>query len=91
MTVERCIGILKGRMRSLLHYLPMTRIDLMAEYIVACCVIHNICILREDELTIVITVPDEMNQDNNGNYQHEVRRTAGVLKRDNIMEFLRNP
>lgn len=52
-TVERCIGLLKGQMKSLLHCLPMTRVDLMAEYIVACCVIHNICILREDELTVI--------------------------------------
>lgn len=41
-TVERCIGVLKGHMRSLLPCLPMSRVDLMAEYMVACCVIHNV-------------------------------------------------
>lgn len=85
-TVERCIGSLKGRMRSLLHCLPMTRVDLMAKYIVACCVIHNICILREDEITI-ITIP-EFTQENNRNDVREVRRNAGILKRDIIMNSL---
>ncbi|CAH2084225.1 unnamed protein product [Euphydryas editha] len=85
-TVERCIGLLKGRMRSLLNCLPMTRVDLMAEYIVACCVIHNICTLREDEI-IIITIP-EPNDENNGNNSHEVRRNAGILKRDVITNSL---
>ncbi|XP_047526405.1 putative nuclease HARBI1 [Pieris napi] len=85
-TVERCIGLLKGRMRSLLHCLPMTRVDLMAEYIIACCVIHNICILQGDELN-VITIP-EHNQGNVETYSREVRRTAGVIKRDAIMNSL---
>lgn len=87
-TIERCIGLLKGRMRSLLHCLPMTRVDLMAEYIVACCVIHNICILKKDELSI-ITIP-ECDHDNrrNVNHIHENRRNAGIWKRDNIMNTL---
>lgn len=60
--VERCFAHLKGRMRSLMHCLPMKRIDLMAEYIVACCVIHNICLLREDEITVIslISLDDSM-------------------------------
>ncbi|KAK9886174.1 hypothetical protein WA026_015685 [Henosepilachna vigintioctopunctata] len=56
---------------SLLHCLPMTRVDLMAVYIVACCVIHSICILREDEI-LVITIP-EPNEENNGNIPREIR------------------
>ncbi|XP_048512464.1 putative nuclease HARBI1 [Athalia rosae] len=85
-TIERCFGLLKGRMRSLLHCLPMTRVDSMAEYIVACCVVHNICILREDEI-IVVTMP-ECNRENNRNCLREVRRNAGILKRDVIMNYL---
>ncbi|KYN09835.1 Putative nuclease HARBI1 [Trachymyrmex cornetzi] len=55
-TIERGIGLLKGRMRSLLHCLPMSRVDLIAEYVIARCVIHNICILRNVEIE-VITIP----------------------------------
>lgn len=70
-TVERCIGLLKGRMRSLLHCLPMSRVDLMAEYVVACCVIHNICTLRSDEIEIITIppTPSEYNRDHDITYQ----------------------
>lgn len=51
--IERCFAQLKGQIRSLLHCLPMTRLDLVPKYIVACCVIHNICILQGDELEII--------------------------------------
>lgn len=62
MAVERCFGLLKGRMRSLLDTLPMARIDLMAEYIVACCVVHNICTMRGDVNYIELAPPeDDMN------------------------------
>ncbi|XP_018318359.1 putative nuclease HARBI1 [Mycetomoellerius zeteki] len=60
--IERGIGLLKGRMRSLLHCLPMSKVDLMAEYVIACCVIHNICILRNDEIE-VITIPTPQEYD----------------------------
>ncbi|XP_018404575.1 PREDICTED: putative nuclease HARBI1 [Cyphomyrmex costatus] len=85
--VERCFALLKGRLRSLLHCLPMTRIDLMAEYIVACCVIHNICILNRDELEIIplISASDTSAQD------HIDQRQAnnnGVYKRNMIMNML---
>ncbi|KAI4455490.1 hypothetical protein MML48_9g00008915 [Holotrichia oblita] len=51
--VERCFALLKGRLRSLLDRLPMARVDLMAEYIVSCCVIHNICIFNRDEVAVL--------------------------------------
>lgn len=67
-TIERCIGLLKGRFRSLLHCLPMTREHMIAEYLVACCVVHNICMLKRDEIDVT-TIPtathqNETNQDN---------------------------
>lgn len=58
---ERCYALLKGRMRSQLHCLPVTRVDLMVDYVVACCVIHNICVLRRDELEIIsVGAPTEV-------------------------------
>ncbi|TGZ54742.1 Uncharacterized protein DBV15_12188, partial [Temnothorax longispinosus] len=44
--VERAIGLLKGRFRSLLDKLYMR--NLIPKYIIACCVLHNICILNND-------------------------------------------
>lgn len=59
MMVERSLGLLKGRFRSILDNLPMTRIDLIPKYIVACCIMHNICLLHNDmiDISIIINAP----------------------------------
>ncbi|XP_029667282.1 putative nuclease HARBI1 [Formica exsecta] len=88
-TVERCIGLLKGHMRSLLHCLPMSRVDLMAEHIVACCLIHNICTLRSDEIEVTIIFPTLQEYDRNHDILHQGRQNAGVAKRNLIMNTLR--
>lgn len=86
--VERCIGLLKGRMRSLLHCLPMTRVDLMAQYIVACCVIHNICTLRHDEIRVIV-LPQNVNENQENNHVRQVaNQNAAIQKRNMIMENL---
>ncbi|XP_018405841.1 PREDICTED: putative nuclease HARBI1 [Cyphomyrmex costatus] len=87
-SVERCIGLLKGRMRSLLHCLPMSRVDLMAEYIVACCVIHNICTLRGDEIDIVILPSLSEENVTDDNVLHQPRQNIAVYKRNLIMDSL---
>lgn len=90
--VERCFALLKGRMRSLLHCLPMTRVDLMAEYIVACCVVHNICILQGDELEVISIGATEVTVPNNS-IQRQRNNMLGVCKRDmivNILQIQRN-
>lgn len=43
--VERAISLLKGRFRSLLDTLPMTRTDMIPKYVIACCILHNICLI----------------------------------------------
>lgn len=59
--VERVIGLLKGRFRSLLDKLYMKRMDLIPQYIIACCVLHNICILHEDFIDDVVIVEPNNN------------------------------
>ncbi|XP_018365088.1 PREDICTED: putative nuclease HARBI1, partial [Trachymyrmex cornetzi] len=54
MTVERSIALLKTRFRILLDKLPMRRIDLIPDYIMACCVLHNICLMKNDMIEIPI-------------------------------------
>lgn len=48
MIVERSLELLKGRFRSILDNLPITRTDLIPKYIIACCILHNICLLHDD-------------------------------------------
>lgn len=47
--IERAFGLLKGRFRSLLTVLAIQRIDLVPLHILACCVLHNVCIMKGDE------------------------------------------
>ncbi|CAD6225793.1 GSCOCG00005729001-RA-CDS [Cotesia congregata] len=63
---------LKGRFRSLLNKLPFKRMDLIPYYVIACCILHNICIMRDDLIDIpiienheipVMEVDIEMNND----------------------------
>lgn len=48
--VKRAFALLKGRWRSLLHVLAISRMDFTSDHILACCVLHNICLLKKDEL-----------------------------------------
>jgi len=38
------------------HTLPMYRTDLIPKYIIACCILHNICLLKNDVINIPIIV-----------------------------------
>ena len=53
MVVEQAIGQLKICFRILLDYLPLTDVKKIPEFI-ACCVLHNICILQNDVITVGI-------------------------------------
>ncbi|XP_011704880.1 PREDICTED: putative nuclease HARBI1 [Wasmannia auropunctata] len=88
--VERCFGLLKGRLRSLMYCLPMTRVDLMAEFVVACCVIHNICILNRDELMIIplTSGTDAPMQDRYINQRQAEGGNNGIYKRNMIVNML---
>lgn len=75
MMIERAIGLLKGRFRSLLDTLPMKRTDLIPKYIVACCILHNICLIKDDYIDIPIIVEqDAFAQDGNVNANADLRQ-----------------
>ena len=70
MAVERSFGLLKGRFRSLRHCLAITKTEDVAEFIMACCVLHNVCIMNGDDLLIAL---EERND------EAEIINGAGVL------------
>lgn len=87
--IERAFGLLKGRFRSLLTTFAMNRVDLIPIHVLACCILHNICLMRDDDLNFEINVEDdvfdvEYNIENVRNVVY-----AGVAKRENITETLR--
>jgi len=84
--IKRAFDLLKGRFRSSLHYLPMTRTDLIAHFILACCVLHNVCIFKDDDFD-VLPLNDEVDND----VPRQVAADniqADMIKRDLICERL---
>lgn len=90
MMIERAIGLLKCRFRSILDILPMLRTDLIPKYIIACCILHNICLLKHDiiDIPIIINESDVIQEQATiieNNVQNE-----GIDKRNAIMYSLQN-
>ncbi|KAM0728725.1 Protein ANTAGONIST OF LIKE HETEROCHROMATIN PROTEIN 1 [Formica fusca] len=52
MMIKRAFALLKGRWKSLLHVLAISRMDFTYDHILACCVLHNICLLKKDEFQL---------------------------------------
>lgn len=48
MVIERAFSLLKGRFRRL-EYLDMIKIDEIPTIIIVSCVLHNICLGKEDQ------------------------------------------
>ncbi|EZA48117.1 hypothetical protein X777_14403 [Ooceraea biroi] len=46
--IERAFGLWKGRWRNIIDCLPMVTLEKISEYLIATCVLHNICILKDD-------------------------------------------
>lgn len=57
-SVERTIWLLKCRWRILLDRFPMKRLDLAPYYIIACCVLHNLALLTDNELIFPVNIPN---------------------------------
>lgn len=87
MVIERSFGFLKGRFRSLLTTLDMKRVDLIPKYIIACCVLHNICLLKNDEFPALHETPlvDENVQ---ARGELVANNHQGAIKRDYICNQL---
>ncbi|XP_018368346.1 PREDICTED: putative nuclease HARBI1 [Trachymyrmex cornetzi] len=83
MAVERAIGQLKISFRILLDCLPLTDVKKIPEFIIACSVLHNICLLQNDVMTVGVQHHEE--------YQAQIRDNntdLGNAKRIVIMNAL---
>lgn len=85
MTIERAFALLKGRFRSLLTLLDMAKIEEIPYFIMACCVLHNICILRDDEYHEIQEIFPEAQEPQQHNL---MRQQLGRTKRDVVCEGL---
>ena len=90
MIVERSLALLKGRFRSILNHLPMTRTDLIPRYTVACCILHNICLLQNDmlnDIPLIVNNTERAADPDAGGIQNR----EGIEKRNLIAQSLMNP
>lgn len=62
---EHAFGILKGRWRVLLKRLDEEQ-ERVPDTIIACCVLHNICVLRRDEYEVDLDDEDDNDHDDYG-------------------------
>lgn len=47
MKIKQTFGMLRNRFRQL-HYLDFNSIEMLSKFLTACCILHNICIDRQD-------------------------------------------
>lgn len=50
MIIRKTLAYLKCRWKSLQQVLAITQMDYISCHVLACCVLHNICLLKEDNL-----------------------------------------
>ncbi|KAL3891366.1 hypothetical protein ACJMK2_003628 [Sinanodonta woodiana] len=83
-TVERAIGHLKGRFRRLTA-LHCTDVEKNCHLVMAACVLHNLCILTDDDILIFIN----MEEAEDANQYHNIFRNAvmGEQKRNQLLNL----
>lgn len=89
-TIERSFAYLKGRFRCL-KYLDVRNLIWAPKYIMACCVLHNICMNNDDIIEIDVI---QANQEDNDILIPDINRrqlqVAGQQKRNQICAELFN-
>ncbi|XP_031358255.1 putative nuclease HARBI1 [Photinus pyralis] len=83
--IENAFGLLKGRFRQL-GRLDFHKVVKMAQFILCCCVLHNICIDYDDICEDIVNANEEDNAIG-PDREHEMRR-LGELKRQYICDLL---
>ncbi|KYM96014.1 Copia protein [Cyphomyrmex costatus] len=86
MVIERAFALLKGRWRSLLHVLAVNCVDFVPYHILACCVLHNICLLQKDEMENMQDIQIEVEEAElfRNRIIESNDRNVAVAKRNNI-------
>ena len=87
--IERAFALLKGRFRRL-KYLEMLQTVYIPHVIIACCILHNICLLHDDMWTV-----DEPEDDGTHSSKPDATydlpsqdKAAGIMKHNHIADSL---
>jgi len=84
--IENTFALLKQRFRQLM-FLEFITVKRSANFIISCCVLHNLCIMNNDDLNEDID-DVEYNERHIYNEQNPNDRIEGEIKRDIICNVL---
>lgn len=91
MVIERAFALLKGRFRRL-KYMDIDRVEDIPSIILACCTLHNICLLSEDDIEYFLDDVTNNERSTAEIWHHDCDTagdaTAAKHKRYQIMEVL---
>lgn len=85
--IENAFGLLKQRFRQLMQ-LDFITVKRSANFIISCCVLHNLCIMNNDNLNDLDIEDVEYNERHIYNEQNPNDRMDGEIKRDIICNLL---
>lgn len=90
-TIERAFNLLQKRFRCLKDLLDVVSIEWIPKYIIACCVLHNVCIMQNDILEMEF-LPNQDEIDHNGLFQepNRERLLLGNMKRHRLCQQVNN-
>ena len=84
--IENCFGLLKQRFRQLMM-LEFWDVSSMSKFIMACCVLHNICLLQNDDFDIEIENDYHDNEIQPPDI-HPTRKSTGQIKRNSLKQIV---
>jgi hypothetical protein len=81
--VENAFALLKGRFRKL-KYVSMNSVDEIPSVVLSCCVLHNICILGDDDSDIAVDDTDNDDQ----SPEEGTKDVRGLDIRQRVVDFM---
>lgn len=85
-TIERTFGLLKGRFRRL-FYIDSLKPTNIVKYIMTACILHNICIQKND-VDDGMYVPENADSHENNNEDDSMDTETGHSKRESLLNSL---
>ncbi|XP_044766246.1 putative nuclease HARBI1, partial [Coccinella septempunctata] len=83
-TIERAFGLLKNRFRRILNCCPLKETQFIPQYILACCVLHNICLMNNDLIKVESIDTGNVSADTLNRRSNEYLLAGGQDKRNKV-------
>ncbi|XP_031788530.1 putative nuclease HARBI1 [Nasonia vitripennis] len=85
---NRLLSGTRMMVERLVEKLPMRRTDLIPYYVLCCCILHNICLKREDTFEYPVVIPDTIDMNPAPLLVDAVLQQEGAIKRNAICHYV---